>query len=176
MILAIDGGLAKLGWALLEPEPLRLVRCGVITTRKAKGREAAWAETPRRARELWDGLDSLTWGSMDVVCSESLSFPRNASTAGKLGAAFGVVCSISRSYGLALVVVGPQEVKERLTGRRNASDELLNEAIMKMLQAHDFEIEGIGKRASDRQHAMDAIAVGLACLKNDVVVAATRRR
>lgn len=176
LVLGLDGGLASVGWAVVDVHPARQVRvvdAGVLHTRKSdrKTHVRASDDNLRRARELAQQLGDLSQGldgGVGLICAETMSFPRSSSVACKLGMFWGVVAALSLGLHAPVAQASPQEIKYATCGRRNASKEAVQHA---MWSAYGYYWRG---KKADAEHVFDAIAAVHACLPSDIAVAALR--
>ena len=60
-----------------------------------------------------------------------MSFPRNASTAGKMSICWGVLAAIAEARGLPIVQASPQALKRAVTGSSSASKDEVEFALLK---------------------------------------------
>jgi crossover junction endodeoxyribonuclease RuvC len=177
--LGIDTGLANLGWALIECKPAgqRVLGVGVITTKKSdrKRNVLASADNMRRVREQTRALlairaGSITFDSVDVICTESQSWPRSASSSAKIGMSWGIIGSIAEQLGLPLTEASPQQIKLAVAGSKTASKADLMAALatkpgFKARLATLLNSYPKGKH----EHAVDACGAVIACQTSDVV-------
>lgn len=189
MILAIDGGLAKLGWAVVTPRTGRVVDLGVrITESNATlgkrigkneerlGRLEAHAAALREIAARW---------SCTSVEAEAISLPQAGGISSKAGAYLtwgmivGLTCALGmpRPHGIAPAkwqrAVLPDDGERKHGGYA---------AIERALAAFVGE-QGAGADAlrtiarSHRNHALDACGVGVyAALRGDAAPASKRRK
>lgn len=157
MILAIDIGLANCGWAVIGRDG-KVINCGVISTKKTKGINNTldhWG----RMLGLRTALSNIlqTYVGVTHIAVEAISWPRNASATSKIGMAWGVVSSICGH--LKFIPIAPVEAKKFLTGNRKASkEEMIDEVIKRLPLQNNFLLK---IRKTKREHAADAVAVGL---------------
>lgn len=173
-ILALDPGFRSVGFAVLAiaTNDVSLVKAGVIRTESSakKRRVLATEDNMRRAREIYLEIDELTnprSGAYEVkaLCAEAMSFPRNASAAAKVAICWGVIASIVEIQSLPLIQASPQEVKKYVTGKKDASKEEVEAAVCRLLPEASTVIS-LPKTL--KEHAYDAVAVGLTCLNSDI--------
>lgn len=193
VVLGIDPGFASTGYALVRlGEDRTVLRCGLLRTEKEQRKRQVLAadDNLRRARELAreivrrcldDGPVNAAMGPQ-VRCAlgsheipvaivlESMSFPRSASVANKMGLALGVVAAIAEARGLPLVQESPQRIKLALCGRRDASKESVATAVSAIVGR--VPLDPIP--ASQREHVWDAIAAALACERGSMIQIALR--
>lgn len=182
-ILGVDPGFKNVGWGAIGRQGGRLVPVGfgVIRTEKSSAKREVRAadDNLRRAREIAHGLFllmSAIRGGGDlwtpkVFCVESMSFPRNASSAAKVAMTWGVLATISEMLKMPLIQASPQEVRRALLGfvGKKASKEEVRDAVLKKLPAL---VEHPGWKelpSSLHEHVYDSFAVALACQDSEVV-------
>lgn len=188
--LNLDPGFSHMGWSVTilprsgNPNDVKLKAMGVIETKKSdkKQRVLSADDSFRRARELASELHVLieNW-TPAVVCYEAPSFPRNASTAAKLGMGYGVIAAVielvSKRRGIPAVSVSPQDLKRAVCGKASASKDEVTDACRFMLKHQDpaaipwFEYN---VSSSQRNHGWDSLGALFASLNSDVIRAVTR--
>ena len=128
VILGIDPGLSRCGYACLEPAPRRTVRAvalGVIRTPAAD-------PLPQRLAELRAELAALIAELRpDVVAVEQVFFQVNVRTAMSVGQASGLALAEAAAAGCEVVQYTPNQVKEAVAGW-GAADKA---QVQKMVQA-----------------------------------------
>ena len=171
LVLGLDPGLAKLGWAAvhLDAEGERIAALGVVKTRKGSGQGVLVTDDLHRrgqelARALVEVLDAWPFAA---VCAESISYPRSASVAGQIGRAWGVIDAELQRRRLPLISASPQQVKKAATGRVSASK-------AEVLHALDERFDGALRRhlrpiraTTLHEHPTDAVGAVVACLEHD---------
>lgn len=171
--LGIDPGLASFGVALVsvEADGIELKNAEVIRTEKSpKKRTVLQADDlVRRLREIANVLEDW-FPPVDVVCAESMSWPRNASAAAKMASTWGLIVAIAD--GRPLIQASPQRIKRVLTGSASASKGAVAEAVRTRFHNVDDILAHVP--ASKREHAYDAAAAVLASLDSDVIRALRR--
>ena len=172
-ILGLDGGFACMGYGVIELSQAseKILDLGVIQTEKSDKKRAVRAsdDNLRRARELAEHLE-LLMARYDIraVACESMSFPRSASVAQKLGIAWGVVATVVHLRRLPVVQASPQEVKKKLCGKRDASKEDVQHALALRFEDAFVERTRVMNKGV-REHPADALAAVVACLDSDVI-------
>jgi Holliday junction resolvasome RuvABC endonuclease subunit len=172
-VLGIDPGFAATGYALVELHPtggMDVVGLGVIRTKKSSAKRGVYAadDNLRRARELAVSLSALIHThNVVAICAESMSFPRNASSAGKLSMAWGILAALTAAD-LPLVQASPQRIKEAVCGRKDASK---GELEFELLRRYGNDIEALlsAVPASLHEHAYDALGAIAACLDSETI-------
>lgn len=188
--LNIDPGFAHMGWSVTKlpksgnPNDVKLLAMGVIETKASdkKQRVLSADDSFRRAREIASALHLLieNW-KPKVVCFEAASFPRNSSTAAKLGMGYGVIAAVielvSERRGLPAISVSPQDLKRAVCGKASASKVEVTDACRFMLKRSDssaipwFEYN---VPETHRNHGWDSLGALFASLDSDVIRAVTR--
>lgn len=154
LILGIDPGLARLGFALLKKEGERAeyVTCGVIKTEKEE-------ERPYRLALLYDSLLEICREyHPDVMSVEKVFFSRNAKSALDIGEVRGVVLLLGRKEGLTIYEYTPLEVKETVTGYGKADKQQVKK-MLKILLKLD--------RLPGPTDASDALALAFCCMQRE---------
>ena len=179
-VLGIDPGFASLGYAVMllsgDGEGDEVVEVGVFHTTKSskKTKVRASDDNLRRARLLYGMLDTIFCRfDINILCAETMSFPRNASTAGKLAMCWGVLAAIVESRSMPVVQASPQSIKDVLTGRKDASKQDVRDALEERYPGQfDSFVEASNK--GDLEHGFDAAGAIVACLESDVVQVARK--
>lgn len=162
-ILGIDPGFLNVGFALVEmnsgrPSVLRdeheTPLIGNLQTFAVDNKKVYQADDNiRRAREIYIALLSLirTYQTT-IIVAEAMSFPRNASTAHKMGLCWGVLTSLATLSAVPLLQVYPQQIKHALTGSRTASKKDVQAVLS---QLYDVPLDMV--KQTYREHAFDAL-------------------
>lgn len=173
-VLGIDPGFAECGHAEVqvgERGKLTVVRLGIIRTTKSQRRQKVLAadDQTRRLRELSSLLGMLI-GDADVVCSEALSDGHgNAATSKLLGMSWGVVVTHAQLGRKPLLMVSPQQLRERLGLKGNAGKEAVQDAMCERFGKKVLVDLLSNVPSSKRVHAYDALAAAVACLDSEQV-------
>jgi crossover junction endodeoxyribonuclease RuvC len=162
-ILGIDPGFSSLGWAVCSSSSDGVLAhyCGVIRTEKSnkKIQLRASEDNINRAQTIYLELDeTIKEHEIDLVCTESMSWPRNAGVVAKMGIVWGVIASVCYASRLPMLQVSPVEIKKSLTGSKQASKE---EMIAKIVEL--YPKLAIPSQQTLQEHAADAVAAVLAC-------------
>lgn len=172
-VIGVDPGFASIGYAVvrIEPEFEVVEALGVIRTEKSDAKRNVMAsdDNLRRAREIYEAVRGILTPSPFAICAETMSFPRNSGAAAKVAMCWGVIASLSAEKGIPVVQASPQEIKKVLCGARGASKEEVQEAVLKRYPENVVLRELTGIIPSQREHAFDAVAAVVACLKSDVM-------
>ena len=172
IILGLDISLTATGWAIaeLKDSKLALLRCGVIVTKKEKGKPSSTLDSIRRAYdihvELGKVLSSELGLRIDLVCLESMSWPRNASTAVKMAVAWGAIAPLLANY--PLIPVGPVAIKLVASGKKSASKEEVASGVQALMpKSTSFVLKEFVPKVSLREHCWDALGSILASMKTE---------
>lgn len=176
-VIGLDPGFASFGYGVLEVTATgtRVDQVGVLHTKKSGVKQNVLAADDNfcRAREISEMLRRLLSGQMDrgqplVLAAESMSFPRNSSSAAKVAMAWGVLAALSEGWQLPLVQASPQKIKQVICEDRKASKESLQDALMRRYPGQFDEF--VARTPSGQwEHGFDAVGVAVACLSSDVV-------
>ena len=180
MVMALDLGLATLGWsaAELQKDGTPLDNLGFIGTEKSdKKRDVLSSHDDlRRARELFTALDEkVRVYSPRVLIVERKSLPRNSSTAGKISMAWGVFAAIAQARDLPVVQASPQEVRRFFELPKKASKDDVTAAVIQTVHGAGAMLGRAAFNKADRQHPIDATAALYACLESEIVRAVRPR-
>lgn len=182
-VLGLDPGFASTGFAVVQlgktssEDQIRLM--GVVRTQKAATVRKVRASDDNldRAREIYSDLRRISdqYG-VKLICAETMSFPRNSSTAAKMSLCWGVIAALSFQLNIPITQATPQEIKRYVCGDKSASKEQVQQAIngiFPRLAAPDTPfLKNIPKSALE--HPYDALAAILACRDSDVMMLARR--
>jgi crossover junction endodeoxyribonuclease RuvC len=185
-VLGIDPGFASIGWSVVRVDAAgeHLVALGVIRTEKssAKRNVRASEDNLERAKEIALEIQDLIGKyRIQLVCAETMSYPRNSSAAAKMAMCWGVMAALAQQHKIPIAQATPQEVKKAVTGRKDASKEDVQEAVRGLfpaLQGREAKHGGpYILRAVPRslwEHPYDATAAVVACRESEVFLLARR--
>jgi len=170
--LGIDTGLAHTGLAMVyigaHHSQDRVLGVAVITTKPSSKKLNVLAsdDLARRARELAGGIDMHlgVWGvEPDLICREAQSLPRNASSAAKIGRAFGITDAHQRLRGVPVVEPTPQGIKRVTTGKASATKAEVQAGVLRRLgESEALQAWHETARKGDLEHGFDAMGAVLA--------------
>ena len=128
IVLGVDPGTARLGWAVVDDEPeLRPIDFGLITTQPTSA-------MPVRLREIHlEIADLIDRFRPDVVVVEQLFFARNVTTALAVGQARGVVLLAAAQRDVDVAEYTPSEVKQAVVGYGKADKPQMQEMVRLIL-------------------------------------------
>jgi crossover junction endodeoxyribonuclease RuvC len=110
-ILAVDPGLARVGWAVLESsgQSIKLVECGLIET-------PAGGDIPHRLCIIHEKLINIAkTHQVGQMAVEELFFAKNTTTAIVVAQARGVILMVGHHAGIPVYEYKPNEVKLAVT-------------------------------------------------------------
>ena len=179
-VVGLDPGFRNCGFAQIKLgseegiDKIELVQLGVITTQASdkKLNVMQCSDNVRCTRELYGELKEVLKDA-HIVCAESMSFPRNSSSAAKVAMCWGVIIALAERYGAVMLQRSPQEVKCAIVGRKSAGKEQVQE----VLDRHFRKAQALLKLvpAGRQEHAYDALAAAVSCLRSDEVRLLTSR-
>jgi Holliday junction resolvasome RuvABC endonuclease subunit len=170
--LGLDTGLACFGWAIADVgEEPRCLALGVIRTAKDPRKVLLAIDNYRRAQHVVRGLAQALelYPDIGVVCAETISFVRNASTMAQIGYAWGIVAALLERHDppLALLQASPQEIKAACCPKiKNASKLDVQEALEGRF-GHSVRGQLLEYPKTLREHPADALGAIVACLNRD---------
>ena len=179
-ILGVDPGFAFFGLSVVQllPDAERIVWVDVIRTQKTdKKREVRAADDNfHRAQVIAAELHAVVKQHCPVaIAAEAASDPRNASAAGKIRMAWGVLADLCYVYQLPLVQVSPQDIKKALCGDKSASKEEVRAALegrysgqFDVFKAR-FPPARPPKPNGQWEHGFDATGAVVTCLDSQVI-------
>ena len=142
-VLGVDPGTVQAGWAILEDG--KLIDSGTITPPKSK-------DYLMRLRYIFGHLVmALKEEPVDALAIENQFSGPNPSTGIKIGTAKGVAIAVGFLYEVEPFEYGVQQWKKTLTGKGNASKELVAETARAKWPEATFE----------SQDEMDAAGIAL---------------
>lgn len=174
-VLGIDPGFATIGVARVDVDPHAgdtLMELEVLRTKPSpkKRKVLAMDDNLRRVNEMVDRLKRhVVWA--DVLCMESFSPPRHASSAAKIAFMWGSIVTLCRVADVPVLQCSPQHLKKTLTGVRSASKDQVKQAVEKVFGEHNVveELERGSITSSNEEHCYDAAAAIVACLDSETV-------
>ena len=148
-VIGIDPGLAKTGFAVVEPleKGGRVCHCGNINTNPGHSLEERLSTI---YREL---LGILRRWNPDLMVLEDVFVVKHFPMAAmQLGEVRGVIRLVAKNTGIPISEVKPTEVKSALTGSGRATKEQIKRAVRRILHIED---------AIKSDHISDAMALAL---------------
>jgi Holliday junction resolvasome RuvABC endonuclease subunit len=169
VILGIDPGYAKCGWAVVEPVTARVIDLGLITTMKRAGLHVS-ADRASRVSELCDKIAELAHkhGATTIGAEQALTFGAPAAIAANC-LPWGAIVMLARMINVALLEVSANDwqcavlgldpkVKHKFKrGEKYARVEKALYAYVGTQLADALD----GLNAKDRRHPLDATGSGM---------------
>jgi len=135
IILGIDPGVARVGWAIIyqaKPAP-KAAAYGLISTEKTMAKES-------RLAFIFDALVSLIRKyKPDVMSVEDLFFATNAKTAIGVGEARGVILLSAAKEGIPVVSYTPLSVKRTITGDGHADKKQVEKMVTQLFHLREIK-------------------------------------
>jgi crossover junction endodeoxyribonuclease RuvC len=148
-VIGIDPGLAKTGFAVVEPlqKGGRVCHCGIINTEPEHPLE-------ERLSTIYQELSSVLrrWRPDLMILEDVFVVKQFPMVAMKLGEVRGVIRLTAKNMGVPISEIKPTEVKSALTGSGRAGKEQIERVVRRLLHIED-------KITSD--HVSDAMALAL---------------
>lgn len=162
-VLGIDPGFSSLGWSVwvATKQDLDPALCGVIKTEKAqrKVQLRASEDNIQRAQSIYNELDDIINNkAIRLICTETMSWPRNAGVVAKMGIVWGVISSVACRYGIPIIQASPVDIKLAMTQDKKASKEKMIEWVKMVFPNLEFP-----KQETLHEHCADAVAAVWAC-------------
>jgi Holliday junction resolvasome RuvABC endonuclease subunit len=172
IVLGLDISMTATGWAIanVSGQKPSLLRCGVIETKKSKGKGSGTLDSIRRAHhiyvELGKVLSSELGLKIDLICLESMSWPRNASSSIKMAIAWGAIAPLLADR--PLIPVGPMALKLAVSGKKTASKAEVASGVRSLMpKATSRVLKEFVPKASLQEHCWDALGAILASMKTE---------
>ena len=169
-ILAVDPGFASLGWAVVSfgGDGPTCEGAGVLRTKPDRSK-LKFNDNVDRARYLYTELKRLAdHHKVRIVASEAQSWTRFSNADRSLALAFGVLASLGVEVGTPIIQLTPQDVKQRVCGKKTASKEDIKQAVFALVAGAEGCVGSI-KATTQQEHAADAVAVALAAFEAPLV-------
>jgi crossover junction endodeoxyribonuclease RuvC len=149
LILGIDPGIGRVGWALVESREsgVKSQDYGCLETKSG-------LQVQERLKLIFDFLSKIIKENKpDVVCVEELFFATNSKTASVVGEARGVILLCAVLNNVSVATYTPLQVKLAITGYGRADKNQIQAMVKSMLGLKEIP------RPDD---AADALAIALA--------------
>lgn len=179
LVLGLDIALTNVGWVVVKTGGAKpvLMNAGVIHTEKLETGEkmSGTIDGMERSKRIFKELEYVIRTSRpNIIVVESMSWPRNASSATKMALAWGA-CSgaieavefgAEKRWRPPVIEVGPQAIKLAMAGERSATKEAVEKGAKFLLSDPKLaeEIVSRVKPASRREHCWDALGAVLTSL------------
>lgn len=183
VVAGIDPGFANFGFAAVEllPTAENILHIEVIRTKPSpnKRRILTGDDNNRRAQEIARQLMRLFDEYRPLLIAvEEMSYPPNASAAGKMMMARGIVIalSVARPRPIPIRCIGPQELKLATAGSKKATKVMVAEAVYRRYPESRALTRFLTSTPKTKQeHGIDAIGAVVATLGSDVIAAIRQR-
>jgi crossover junction endodeoxyribonuclease RuvC len=168
-VLGLDPGFGRCGFCIFEVDKVAqddtVLELGVIKTNKSsKKRKLLVADDNLdRAGEISKKLWKLS-REVSAICAESMSFPRNSSTAAKMAMCWGIISAIAVRRDIPVLQATPQEIKKKVCGDKTASKEDIQSKLNETYKECPGLVEKIAK--GQLEHPYDALASIITCLES----------
>lgn len=180
-VLGLDPGFASIGICVVavgpNPQDDRPVKMDVFRTSKsnAKRKVLASEDNFSRAKEIAVWLQALiTRYNIQLICAETMSFPRSSSVAAKMAMCWGVIASISAREKIPVTQASPQEIKKLLCQNKAASKEDVQASLNLLFRTDLVGPQSLPVKSaipgSQLEHPYDALAAVVACRESEVVL------
>lgn len=183
LILGADPGLAHFGWAIValgeqpKDDVVLDIGCFITTKSNKKRRVLASDDTFSRARALSEFM-AARFADVRVVAAEAMSYPRQSASAAKLSMSWGALAYHAARHRLAVVQASPQEIKKAICGRKDASKEDVQNALLptagRILWSAEARQAIARLPKSVLEHPYDALAAVVTAANSDIVTACRR--
>jgi Holliday junction resolvasome RuvABC endonuclease subunit len=169
VILAIDGGLATFGYAIVVPGNGTVLACGVLIQKPRAKELGVLVDRKRRASNQADLLARiLREYRIGTIAVEEMSFAPRSSANAKIGIglSWGLVLGAAHARGAAHVVIPPKTWQRAIVpadlGEKDR-DAIDYARVYAALAAYvDHRATGLDQIAKgQRNHALDAVGIGV---------------
>jgi len=140
LILGIDPGIDRLGWAIIQSSPIKLIDYGVISVKTLLGLHKKLASIIKK------------YPSLKQASVEELFFQTNVKTALKIGEARGAIHLTLAKQGIKATDYNPKTIKKVITGSGSADKKQIQKMIKILLKMEDI---------IKPDDAADAVAIAL---------------
>lgn len=189
MLLAVDPGLANLGWSLLgfTNERIEIFDVGMLHTKPTPARELKAINRSHSEDQLdrikkvaehlfarvvgKDGDGNVGSPVIAVVC-EAVTYQRSAKANLGLGMGYGVIAAISAALAVPIIDITPKQVKQTVTGSASAS----KDAVFEKLKERGVVLTPRAVTSfsqypvSRHNHMTDSVAIGCAAIWDSPVI------
>lgn len=163
VILGVDPGFARFGWAALSPDGARYLDAGVIRTQREDDGSSVCEDNARRTRAIGRALREIFGRyAVRLICAESFQHVRQASVSAKVALAWGALITTADEQRISIHHVAPMAIKLAVARDRSASKNDVAFEVRKRIGDLDPILDGKGIRPPLFEHAYDAAAAALA--------------
>ncbi len=166
MKLFLDIALRNIGWVIAN-EDGSIYQCGVIKTAKDPDKKKS-EDLVHRAMQIASAMSDIRneveLGDFSSVVCESMSWPRDSSSAVAMAIAWGAVAATLGSCSSnKLTFIATQTAKSHFTNKRDAEKIEVEAAVIayyKQTYNDDINRFLVHLKKADREHVFDALAAG----------------
>jgi len=168
IMLGIDPGFANIGIGVVKvtKSSYTVLATDVLRTKKADKKVKVYVADDN-VRRLREGISSLIAiideHNITAICAEAMSFPRNASAAGKMALFWGGMIAVAHERDLPLYSATPQQMKFELCRDKKATKDDMAAAVIARVQG----VIPMKLAKTKQEHAYDAIAAVFTCMESD---------
>lgn len=179
-ILGLDPGFASFGFGVVQlfPDHEKIIHVDVIRTEKSTKKQNVLSvdDNFRRARAISVVIrHQVKIYRPAAMTAESLSLPRNSSSASKVSMSWGILACIVEAWQIPMMQVTPQGLKKKVCGFKTASKEDVRHA---MEERYPGQFDAFKKKFKPKkppkpngqwEHGFDAVASVVSCLDSEVI-------
>lgn len=161
-ILAVDPGLATCGYAVISPRA-RVVELGTLVSKPTRGINEHTDRARRTRHQAFELATIARRNSVTAIAAEQMSWggPGRFAIAISLCLSWGALLGLAEAIGVDVLEVPPKQWQHAITGIDGKVDyPTLFEAMAKFVGPEQLVHIPAGKR----EHAIDAVGVGLYAL------------
>lgn len=164
MILGVDPGFARIGYAVLDECCASVVSAGVVKTKGPPGKiDKTTADLERLAEIIMVFRELIGEWKPRLVVLEQMPRVRSSAVARNCAAAWGAIAGIAAALDVEFLSLDAQRVKKTLVGNASASKERVKEHVEALAGFSEWP------KGNDAFHATDAAAVVYAALKEGLI-------
>jgi Holliday junction resolvasome RuvABC endonuclease subunit len=165
VVLGVDPGFARLGWAAVVPDGNHCLDAGVVSTIQDQERLGLCEDNARRTRVIARTLRGLI-DRFDVrlICAESFQHGRHAKVTAKMAFVWGALVTVADERHIRIIHVEPRHLKLRVARDPKASKEEVAFEVRKLVGDLDPILERKAIAGPLFEHAYDAAAAALTCI------------
>lgn len=173
LILGLDPGFANIGFAMTSTSGSEVKAIGLISTEKSNKKQKVRAsdDNALRTREIVRALNMLkVYGNIVAICAESMSFPRSSSVSAKMALSWGAIIAFAvLNSEIPIVQSTPQEIKRAVCGKKSASKEEVQAALVARYRDQYLVEKLDGIAHSMHEHPFDALGSIVAGFESDTL-------
>lgn len=165
MILAVDPGLSKCGWAVVEPRTAAIAELGLIVSERDSTLDTSTDRARRIDRQAEILLELVRRHGCDRIAAEGVTLggPVHVKLAMATGLylSWGVLTGIARCLGIGLYEVMPKVWQHAVQpGRKKIHYDSLESAMQEHV-GPQVGAQLLAIASSNRNHALDACGIGM---------------